>query len=156
MNCHINSILIPKEVQQYTLIKHNHINPLYGYMTSMSTKLNINVINDISVRTLLNVTNYILINKKHTDLCEKRKIIYFIQNDDMICIGYTILTRYGLVEYPIIDMVHIRQNKLIKSLIRKSKVLKNIQTNKLFTAYVCFTKKANMDMYVVKEIFHYL
>ena len=94
MNCHINSILIPKEVQQYTLIKHNHINPLYGYMTSMSTKLNINVINDISVRTLLNVTNYILINKKHTDLCEKRKIIYFIQNDDMICIGYTILTRY--------------------------------------------------------------
>ena len=115
-----------------------------------------NEIDDISVRTLLNVTNYILINKKHIDLCEKRKIIYFIENDDMICIGYTILTRYGLVEYPIINMVHIRQNKLIKSLIRKSKVLKNIQTNKLFTTYVCFTKKANMDTYVVKEIFHYL
>ena len=85
--------------------------------------LNYHYFNDILLRKYLNINSYLYSPICLTRFFKKRRLNYFIENDQTIIVGFIINTIDGVIEYPVVDMNNIRLKRdifvEIKEKIRK-------------------------------------
>lgn len=75
---------------------------------------------DIIIRRILNIKEYILINSQNIYKCEKKKFSYFYINDTKICIGYLLYNNIIIQVIGIKDII-FKKNIINKYIINKNK-----------------------------------
>ena len=74
--------------------------------------------NDITIRHILNIQEYITIPNINGIEPSLSDISYFYINNNTLCIGFLIKTSYGDINIPVIGMKHIRVKTILKWFIR--------------------------------------
>tara|TARA_B100000795_G_C22775416_1_gene429813 strand:- start:489 stop:824 length:336 start_codon:yes stop_codon:yes gene_type:complete len=107
-------------------------------------------LDDINIRPILNIKEYILINSQNIYKCEKKKISYFYVNDTKICIGYLL---YNNIIIPVIGMKDIILRKKLKNELSKCK--KKMEIKKKFNNYIFLIHYTNLPYEILEKIMYF-
>jgi hypothetical protein len=104
--------------------------------------------NDITIRHILNVQEYITISNGVEQ--SLRDITYFYINDNTLCIGFLINTIYGEVTVPVIGMKHIRVKNNIKYDLLE--YLPKLEKKRKLNSYLILLYYTNLPLEMIEKI----
>jgi hypothetical protein len=116
-----------------------------------------NSFNDVSIRTILNIKDYVKIpsqniNKKSNEQLLS-KITYFYIDDYTVCIGFLINTINGDITIPVIGMEHIRlKNNLRNDLLE---FIPRLKKKRKLNAYIFLIRYCNLPIEMIDMIMLY-